>query len=81
MMFEEESYLWMVLEDAIKRLMLSGDHELATGDAIRSRQAGIEDGNFLRRAESTIPKVSVVVVASISGSTVAFASRRHQLSR
>jgi hypothetical protein len=35
----------------------------------------------LRRAESTIPKVSVVVVASISGSTVGFASRRHQLSR
>jgi hypothetical protein len=57
--------LWIVLEDAIKRLVLSGDHELATGVAMRSRQAGIEDGNFLRRPESTMPKVSVVVVASI----------------
>jgi hypothetical protein len=68
--FDEESYLWIVLEDAMKRLMLSGDQELAIGVAMRSRQAGIEDGNFLRREGSTIPKVSVVVVASISSGGV-----------
>jgi hypothetical protein len=57
--------LWIVLEQAIKRWMLSEAHELATGVAMRSRQAGTADGDFLSRAESTIPKVSVVVVASI----------------
>jgi hypothetical protein len=64
--FVEESYLWIVLEDAIKRLTLSGAQAQATGVAIRSKQAGTEDGSFLRVTESTIPNVSVVVVASIS---------------
>lgn len=64
--FVDNSYLWTVDADAMKKQVLSGDHELAVGGSTRSKHEGIDDGAFLITVGSTILSVSVVVTANMN---------------